>query len=204
MIATLTLPLLERVINRCLQTDLQALAKLQALEGKVIQLNITDWQFNCFIIPKHHGIELQTQWPTAADTLISGTLEHLFKVGIATDKSTAIKQHQIQFQGDIHIGMAMQQLLASLDIDWAALLANKIGDAPAHMITTGLDAIRLQGRAFIQSFRQNSADYIHHEAKLCPTNTALETFYQDIAQLRDDVDRLEAKIAQHKRSSPPE
>lgn len=201
MITALTYPLLEKAINRCLQSDLQALATLQTLAGKVIQLQITDWQFNCFIIPKHNGIELQSQWMKAPDTIISGTLEHLLKVGIASDKATAMKQHQIQFQGDIHVGMTMQQLLSQLDIDWTDLLADHVGDNPAQAITIGFNNLRKQGRAIIDSLRQNTHDYVHHEAKLSPTSMELETFYNEITKLRNDVDRLEAKLTLTKRTN---
>lgn len=201
MITALIYPLLERAINRCLQTDLQALAALQSLDDKVIQLQITDWRFDCFIIPKHNGIELQPQWMQAPDTTISGTLEHLLKVGVATDKATAMKQHKIQFQGDIHVGMTMQQLLSQLDIDWTGLLADRIGDNPAQLITIQIGKLRQQGRAMIDSLRQNTHDYVHHEVQLAPTSSDLEAFYQAVTKLRNDVDRLEAKITLQNR--PP-
>jgi len=190
------LPLLENAINRCLQTDLQALAQLQMLQGKVIALRIVDWNIHCYVHPKHNGIELQRKHAGTPDTMLSGKLENLVKVGIAKDKTSAMRRHQLQFQGDIHTGMALQQLLSQLDIDWEGLLAERIGDTPAYTVSQGLQKLNTAGKAFVSSIKRNLSDYIHHEARLSPTASELDGFYRDVSELRHAVERLEARIRQ--------
>lgn len=185
---------LETLINRCLSKDLQTLARLQELEGKVIKLDITDWHLCFFIIPKHNGIECHKNIHTKPNTIISGSLQNLFKVGIAQDKHQAIKQHKIQFSGDAHTGIAMQQILSNLDIDWEAHMADIVGDTPAHLLGTGLKKAFNFGKAMMRSLQRNTNEYIHHETKLCPTPIELTHFYKAIHTLRNDVERLEAKV----------
>ncbi|PHQ78873.1 MAG: hypothetical protein COB66_08035, partial [Coxiella sp. (in: Bacteria)] len=170
---------------------------LQELHGKKIKLDITDWNIVCYIIPKHNGVELQNKISGDADTTIRGTLQHLFKVGIAKDKHHAMKQHKITFNGDAHVGIAMQQILAKLDIDCEELLSQAIGDIPANMIGKGVAGIATAGKNFIESLKRNTSEYIHHEAKLSPTRDELNAFYDATATLRNDVERFEAKLKQY-------
>ncbi len=185
---------LETLINKCLSNDLQTLARLQELEGKTIKLDITDWRLNFFIVAKHNGVACRKNSNGEPDTIISGSLQNLCKVGIAQDKQQAIKQHKIQFSGDAHTGIAMQQVLSNLDIDWEAHMAEIVGDTSAHLLGTSLKKAFNFGKSIVSSLQRNVDEYIHHEVKLCPTPTDLAHFYKEINILRNDVERLEAKV----------
>jgi ubiquinone biosynthesis protein UbiJ len=161
-----------------------------------VRLEISDWNIYFYLIPTHNGIELRPKIAGEADTTISGTLQNLFRIGIAKDKQHAIKQHSIQFRGDAHVGIAMQQILSNLDIDWEEHLSQLVGDTPASIISKGIGRAFNFGKDILESLHRNTSEYIHHEARLCPTSDELETFYKKIATLRNDVDRLEQKIVQ--------
>ncbi len=186
--------LLESAMNRALRTDLQTLARLQELEGKTIRLDISDWNLYFYLIPKHNGIELRPKIAGQATTTIIATSHNLLRIGMAKDKRHAIKQHNIQFNGDAHVGIAMQQILSNLDIDWEEHLAQLIGDAPASMLSKGINQLVTFGKNVFNSVHRNTFEYIHHEAALCPTREELEAFYIDVSTLRNDVDRLEQKL----------
>ena len=186
--------LFETAINRSLVHDLQTLARLQEIDDKIIKLEITDWNLSFYIFPKHNGIELRQKINGDPDTTISGTLQSLLKVGLSDDKSRAMKQHKIKFNGDAHVGIAMQHVLAHIDIDWEEHLSKIIGDAPATLITKGFAQAMGIGKSIVDSIKRNTTEYIHHEAKLSPTRQELDTFYSDVGALRTDVERLEAKI----------
>ena len=186
--------LLETAINQALKTDLQTLARLQELQHKKIKCDITDWNCVFFIIPQHNGIELRATISDPADTIITGKLNNLMHIGLSKDKKDAMKQHNIQFSGDAHTGIAMQQILSHIDIDWEEQLSRLVGDTPATFISKGLCTALNIGKSLLGSIRRNTEEYIHHEAKLCPKREDLESFYHDIATLRDDVERLEAQL----------
>lgn len=186
--------LLESTINRCLSNDLQTLARLQELEGKTIRFTVSDWGIYFFIIPKHNGVELRSKINGEPDTTISGRLSDLFRIGIAQNKQQAIKQHRINFSGDAHLGMAMQQIMSNLDIDWEEHLAQLVGDIPATTISKGFSSLLNFGKEIISSVTRNTKEYIHHEAKLTPTQQELNQFYSDVTCIRNDVERLAQKI----------
>ena len=48
-----------------------------------------------------------------------------------------------------------------------------------------------------ENLTENLKEYLHFEAQLLPTRAEIEKFYEDIATLENDVDRLEAKINKH-------
>lgn len=186
--------ILETVLNQALRADLQTLARLQELQSKTIKLEIIDWNVAFFIIPQHNGLELRAKITDKPDTVITGKLNSLVHIGLSPDKKNAMRQHQIQFSGDAHTGIAMQQILSHIDIDWEEQLSRIVGDTPATFISKAFRTAFNIGKSLLSSIQRNAEEYIHHEAKLCPKREHLESFYQNIATLRDDVDRLEAKL----------
>lgn len=185
---------LEGAINQALKTDLQTIARLQELENKKIKLDITDWRLEFFIIPNHNGIELRAKISGEADTVITGKLNNLIQISLSKDKKSAMRQHNIQFSGDAHTGIAMQQILSHVDIDWEEHLSRLVGDTSATLISKSINTALNLGRSILDSIKRNTEEYIHHEARLCPKREDLEFFYHDISTLRNDVDRLEAKL----------
>lgn len=188
------LPLLEKAINQCLSCDPETCERLNTLDGKIIQLDMTDWNIAFYLLPTNDNLTLQESIEGEPDTIISGRLYDLFRVGLSDDKSTAMKEFPIKFSGDAHTGIAMQQILSQLDIDWEEQLAQLIGDVPASLLSKGLQSIRNFGKDITSSLKRNTHEYIFHEAKCIPTKQELGDFYRDVSTLRHDVDRLEAKI----------
>ncbi len=188
--------LLESAINRCLTTDLQTLARLQELEGKIVRLDVTDWAISLYIIPKHNGIELRNNIIVEPNTTIRARLHNLVRVGLAQNKSEAMKKHPVQFHGDAHVGIAMQQILSNLNINWEEHLSRIVGDMPASFISNNVSKAIAFGKDILSSLQRNVSEYIHHESRLSPTRDELELFYQDVTTLRNDVERLTQKIKQ--------
>jgi ubiquinone biosynthesis protein UbiJ len=92
--------------------------------------------------------------------------------------------------------------LQGLDIDWEEQLAKLAGDTLAHRIghqarATGRWASR-SGEVLTRDLRE----YLIEEGRLVPSAAEMKGFLDGVDTLRDDVDRLEARIARlHRHTS---
>ncbi|MGB5200150.1 MAG: sterol-binding protein, partial [Sedimenticolaceae bacterium] len=87
------------------------------------------------------------------------------------------------------------EVLADLDIDWEEQLSRFTGDIAAHEIGRGVRAASREGARMRRSSEQILSEYLTEEARLLPHRFEVEDFIADVDTLRDDAERLAARIA---------
>jgi ubiquinone biosynthesis accessory factor UbiJ len=185
---------LEAVLNRLLRLDPQALTACAKLAGKSVKLEISDWNIDFFIVPYAQGFQLLNTYHQPPDTLIRGKLLSLVKTGAAGVTTRALFDESIAISGDTHTGEALRDILKQLDIDWEEQLSRIVGDTVAPPLARHLKKIWQCGQQGIRAFGENMTEYLQFESQQLPTKQAVERFIDDVAKLRDDVDRIAARV----------
>lgn len=185
---------LETAINNFLRLDPDAIHYLKKIEGKIIKIEITDWCLHFFIRPDGQGIQLLSDTQQSPDAVIRGTLFGLLRTGCAKATGSALFKNTIEIDGDTETGEILRDLLQKIDIDWEEHLSKLTGDILAHKIGHQVRKTIQFTQHSITTLEENIKEYLHEEVRYFPTSQQLEEFYQNIATLRDDVDRLEARI----------
>lgn len=185
---------LESAINQFLRLDPDTIKKLAALSDKIIAVQITDWRITLIILPQHDGITLSDDDKLIPDATIKGNLFDLCKVGLAKGSSEAVFEHRVEIFGDIETGEKIRDLLRDMDIDWEEHLSKIVGDSLAHQLMRGARKFADIGKEFVAGIRENLREFLQEESSLAPKPEQLEHFFQQIGQLRNDCDRLEARI----------
>ncbi len=193
---------LETALNQLLRLDPDSTQRIKLLEGKCIKINISDWNISFFILPYSHGLELMTDYHKPPDTIISGTLSGLIKVGTAKASTTALFDASIMISGDTQAGEALGRILKDLEIDWEEHLSTIVGDSLAHPIAYHAKKAISSGKRSLKSLGENLSEYLHYESQQLPTPFEVEQLIQNIEQLRDDIDRIEARIHRLQARSP--
>ena len=185
---------LEAAINRVLRLDPETLQKLAKIDGKVVKIELSDWETAFYVLPYPQGLQLLSEYHKKPDTVIKGKLINLVKVGTAGATTTSMFDGSIAISGDTRVGEAMRDILKNLDIDWEEHLSKIVGDTIAHKLAYHFRKTMTFGKKSIQSLGENIQEYLHHESKQLPTPQAIEHFHQEVGKLRDDVDRMEARV----------
>lgn len=185
---------LEVALNKIIRLDSDALEKTKKLEGKCVKIDITNWNMSFFLLPYSQGLELLSEYYQQPDTVISGTLFGLIKVGAAGATTSSLFEESITISGDTKTGEALRDILKNLDIDWEEQLSKIVGDSLAHPIAHHGKKIAEAGKRAIKSLSGNLSEYLHYESQQLPPPQAVENFIEDVSRLRDDVDRLEARL----------
>jgi ubiquinone biosynthesis protein UbiJ len=130
----------------------------------------------------------------AADaTLSAGPLGFL---ALAVDDPQAVlARGAAAVSGDAEVAARFRELLTLLKPDPEEELSLLVGDVPAHRLGRLARAAAQWSRRAADTAWRSSADYLAHErADLVPRREG-EPFLRGVDALREDVDRLEARLA---------
>lgn len=197
------LGLLGRLLEGVLELDPETRDAVARLSGKVVDLDVRgagvlrlriDGQ-RIHVEPRDAAVE--------ADVTIGGAPISLLRFIFAEDRGSLILNDEVRLHGDIGLATRLQQIASGMDIDIEEGLAQRFGDIPAHELMRGLRGLGGWMRATGASLLADVSESIRYEAAMTPSRTDAERFTQDVDDLRDDVERLEARIRRLERPRSP-
>lgn len=181
-----------RILNRNIQ-QLTAARELTAkLAGKVVAVRVSDTALAMYFTIEKDAIQLSHQSDAEPDIVISGSLITLARVA-AGDEQT-IHDVSLQLIGDAGDAQAFQRLLGYAKPDIEEELAGIIGDAAAHSIGQVARGVRDWARDAGSTLSSNLREYLQEESRDVPSRYEVERFSRDVNRVRDDVERLAARI----------
>lgn len=197
MIKKYSLMALQKAINRALSLDESIPAKIQALDGKVLEIIITPLNVHFFIRFAHHEIQLLTHYDNQPDTIIHSSPLGLIRLSLLpSSKVRSLFNDKIRISGDIELGQRVKKLFDEIDIDWEGHLAHITGDVVAHQIGSLFRHGLAFKRQISTSLRHNVSEYLQEEKRLFPPREEVTDFFNDIDTLTLRAERLTAHINQ--------
>lgn len=194
MILTLFLPTLETIVNRALRADPEALAKISATQNQVIEIHCYDWKIKFYIIVGARELQFEKKYDGMINTAIEGTLNNFLHIFIRGADSKTLFQYPIDIVGNTHNIEVLHDAFKNLDLDLEEKLSRVLGDTLAHKIFFHVSDAKKAVIDNAKKLQEQILEYIYFESKDLPTRKQVEIFYDDVAKLRDDVERTEAKI----------
>ncbi len=129
----------------------------------------------------------------AADAEIIGGPFGLLALGGDTPEAV-LQRRGVEIRGDAAIAQRFRELGMLLRPDLEEALARVIGDVPAHQIGRFSRLAFSWGQRAAATTMANISEYLAHERRdLVPRNEG-EQFLRGVDTLREDVDRLEARL----------
>jgi len=74
-------------------------------------------------------------------------------------------------------------------------LSRFTGDVPARAVGNAVRGLKAFGDRVWSTLAENSSEYLQEESRQVPPKLEVEAFYQDVAKLRDDVERARQRVA---------
>ncbi len=191
--------ILETVINRYLALDPEVLEKMAAFSGKVIKIELTGINDkskykSLYLFPGASGIQISTEYEAEADTTLRGSPISIFKMGLVSNVASMLLKSEVEISGDTRLGHQFKKLFSQMDVDWSEPMAAIIGEAPAYQLQQSAKDIGQWAKQTTRSVSLTLSEYLQEESRDVVTETELQMFNDSVDQLRDDVDRLQAKI----------
>jgi ubiquinone biosynthesis accessory factor UbiJ len=182
-------PLLTRLLNHLVNQNSWARAQLQPFAGRAVRFNLPPVSATITIL-EDGGLAASgeaaepeatvTIPPTAALRLLAND-----------DKANSL----ITLEGDAELAAVFSRVLRNMQWDYEEDLSKLVGDIPAHQ------AMEL-GRKTVAGIKRQSlnvaqmfSEYWQEEQPLIAKKRHVENFIRDVDRLRDDVERLQKRVA---------
>ena len=190
----------ENGVNRILRLDSTAMARLQPLTGKVIAVECAAPPLQLFILPSDEGLLLASQWAADADCTLRAPAASLMRLVLSKDKTAVLHSPEVDLEGDSHALMALAQVLQDLELDWEYELSRWLGPVATALIGGHLRSRANWYQQGFASLNQNLAEYLSEEARTLVGQREAQARFDELDQLKLDLDRLEARFERLGRS----
>ena len=179
-----------RVLNRNIRESTRAREFCERLDGKLIAIRVRDTALAGYFEISNSTLYLSTSSEDEPDVVITGSLVALALMA----GEDAIRDGSLDLTGDAATAQAFQQLLAHARPDIEEELSAIIGDTAAHGLGEMARAVGQWARQTRTIMGDNIREYLQEESRDVPSRYEVERFSKQVNRLRDDVDRLAARI----------
>ncbi|MDR3502445.1 MAG: SCP2 sterol-binding domain-containing protein [Legionella sp.] len=195
MLKKYSLKALQKAINKAILLDEHIPTKLQALNGKTLEMIIAPLNARFFIQFNQGGVELLAHYEGQADTVIHSSPLGLIRLSLLpASKARSLFNDKIRMSGDMELGQQVKKLFDEMDIDWEGHLAHFTGDVVAYQLGSFVRKGLSFTKRIDESMRQNMSEYLQEELRILPSNNELEDFYKEVDELSLSVERLQAHV----------
>ena len=198
-----TLAVLEATINRLLAMDPEGAARLAPMAGRIVAFEFKGFGNRLYFIPSEGGLQLFAAYDADPDCLLRGTPLGLAALGLNHRKEDALFGGQVEIEGDTALAHRFGTALAGLEIDWEEQLARLTGDPLAHALGQRTRAVRRWGERSVDTLGQDLKEYLQEEGRLLPSHYEIDAFLAAVDRLRDDGERLAARVERLRRQLRP-
>ena len=194
---------LEAALNRALALDGDTRAALKPLHGQRVALTLTSPPMALQVQVDGDALRVG---PVDADaepdlgvrTTLGALLGQLPRL-LDPAARDAAPVGKLRIEGDAELARRLQQLARRFDPDWqqpfVALFGEVIGVQVAKAVSAGLQQAQVAGRNLAES----AAEFVTEESRDVVSKAELDAFHDDVDALRDDVERIAAKLVRLQR-----
>jgi ubiquinone biosynthesis protein UbiJ len=129
---------LETAINHVLQLDMESPARVNKLEGKLLQVDLEGLNITLFFTFKHGVVRVRLEAEGTPDTVISGTPVALFSMAEPEEADWGLPDSKVQINGDASLARDLERIFSKLEPDWEGPLAGMLGDVAGHQAAQGI------------------------------------------------------------------
>lgn len=182
------------VLNRNIAATTPARELCVKLSGSVIAIRIRDTALSSYFVVHDDLLELLLSTDREPDVLITGSALTLAR--LAGPASEALFQDgSLELSGDAETAQQFRQLLEYARPDVEEELSHVVGDVAAHQLGKFVRNIGRWGLDARTAMGANIREYLQEESRDVPGRYEVEKFIRNIGTIRDDVDRLEARVS---------
>lgn len=188
---------LQTALNRALALDPDTRQALTALDGRHIDLTLEAPALAMRI--SVHGQQLEVgpvdhrEADLAVRSTLAGVLAQLPMIAAARRPADAAAG-RVRVAGDAELARRLQQLAKGFDPDWQLPFVRVFGEVLGVQIAHALRSALQTARRGAGDLAHSAAEFVTEESRDVVSRAELEAFHDDVDVLRDDVERLAARV----------
>jgi ubiquinone biosynthesis protein UbiJ len=185
---------IENLLNRNLANSPAARELCADLAGRRFGIVVTGLGVRVVVESLGASLRLTSRSSEACDAEIEGSPVNLMALA-GSSPEAVIQRGDVRIRGDAELAQRFQQLGRLLRPDAEEEFAALFGDGIAHRLGRAARSLLDFGRRASSTGVRNAAEYFAHETGDLVSRGEAGAFLDGVDQLREDVDRLGARIA---------
>jgi len=182
-----------KVLNRNIAESTPARELCEQLSGTVVAIRVRNTALAAYIIVVDDALDIVSTTSQEPDVVITGSL--LTLAGMAgSSGEAAIRDGSLDLTGDAILAGQFQRLLLLARPDAEEELSGLVGDIAAHRLGEFARGLGRWSRAARSTMGANIREYLQEESRNTPSRYEVEKFGAAVNTLRDDVERIEARL----------
>lgn len=134
------------------------------------------------------------------DIVIQGTALNLAKLILSpVNNAAALRSANVRVEGDVALLLELTQISEKIEIDWEALLAEKLGDTPAVIFSRGFSATKETSAALLEAQQKRLESWLKQPNSPLPTREEYDQMKSSLRQLQYRLDRLDVRLRESDR-----
>jgi len=175
-------------VNHLLQDAAWARARLLPFAGRTARLRLPPWQFDFAIDERGQLLPATAAKPDVEIALPADTPLALLRGADAVSKD-------VHISGSAELADALGFVLRNLRWDFEDDLSKVVGDIAAHRVTGLLNAFGTWQHQAATNLAENLVEYFTEEQPMLAKPAEVADFTASVDGLRDDLARLEKRVA---------
>jgi ubiquinone biosynthesis protein UbiJ len=185
---------LEIALNRLVALDPDTRADLAKLEGRRISLALDAPAIALEISVEQQHLKVGPVQAADADLGIRASLSGALSQLPFLRATNAAPVGKVRINGDAELARTLQTLAGRFDPDWEKPFADVFGSIIGPQVARGFREALHTGATLAKKFGRDAADFVTEESRDVLGKAELAAFNDDVDTLRDDAERLIARV----------
>ena len=189
---------LQLALNRTLALDPDTRRALTALDGRHIALTLESPSLAMRIGVEGERLTVGPVDPAqepdlAVRSTLGGVLAQLPLIANARRGDDA-PAGRVKVSGDAELARRLQQLASRFDPDWQLPFVRVFGEILGVQVANALRSALQHARRGASDLAHTAAEFVTEESRDVVARAELDAFHDDVDVMRDDVERLAARV----------
>lgn len=185
---------LEFALNRALALDAETQARLAALEGRRIGVDLRGTGLALAIAVTDGKLVVGPHWEKSGDLNLRAAPASLLAFALRRGDDDAVAPGKVEISGDADLARRMEKLLRGYRPDIEEAFAQTFGDIVGVPLARALQRAFAYARESARAAAQDTAEFLREESRDLVAPAEMDAFLDDVDTLRERADRLEARV----------
>ncbi|MEE8237664.1 MAG: SCP2 sterol-binding domain-containing protein [Gammaproteobacteria bacterium] len=190
------LAIAEQILNGHVQESTAALDILSSLQGKSLAIDVEGPGITLVLTVDEDRVRVELASEAPATATVRGRPLALL-AAVRGDALSGFTDSGLALTGDAEVADDFSTLLRLARPDLEEQLAHVVGDVLAHQAGNAVRNVHAWNRKALAALGLNTTEFLQEESRQLPARVEVEGFFAEIERLRDDAERVAARIDRH-------